>query len=113
MPSCPDAVDGRILVEVGAPLSAHVALLDDAIMLDQALNVEDDVEFVVPPGDYEVIVTSMDGQCPKVQRTDCSVGERPELLGLDWSVPSCNGRRHRFELYGGGVFSWCWMMGEW
>ncbi|MGB0511461.1 MAG: hypothetical protein ACPGGB_11120, partial [Flavobacteriales bacterium] len=30
MPSCPDAVDGRVQIEVGALLSAHVALLDDA-----------------------------------------------------------------------------------
>ena len=110
MPSCPDAVDGRVQVQVGAALTAHVALLDEAgQMLDQAMDVEGDVEFVVPPGDYEVIVTSTVGQCLKVQRTlAVPPGEQPELLGLDWSAPSCNAGMASigFELYGGGVFSW-------
>jgi len=110
MPSCPGAVDGLVEVEVGESLSANIALLDEqGQLMDQAFNVQDVVEFVVPPGQYGVVVTATDGVCPKVQReVIVPPGEQPELLGLEWAVPECNAGLVdiAFELYGGGVFGW-------
>ena len=110
MPSCPEAVDGRVRVAVGDMLTANVALMDPAgQLLDQAIGVQGTEEFIVPPGDYGVIVTSTEGTCPKVQReVTVPPGEEPELLGLDWTVPECNEGDVdiEFELYGGGVFGW-------
>ena len=110
MPSCPEAVDGRVRVAVGDMLTANVALLNPAgQLLDQAIGIQGTEDFIVPPGDYGVIVTSTEGTCPKVQReVTVPPGEEPELLGLDWTVPECNEGDVdiEFELYGGGVFGW-------
>ena len=110
MPSCPEAVDGRVRVDVGDMLTANVALLDSADqLLDQAIGIQGTEEFIVPPGEYGLIVTSTEGTCPKVQReVIVPPGAEPELLGLDWTVPECNEGDVdiEFELYGGGVFGW-------
>ena len=115
MPSCPEAVDGRIAVHVGEGVTANMSLLDPGgAVLDQLFGVEESAEFVsVHPGDYSVVVTGVEGTtCPKSQR-EVSVppGEQPELLGLDWSATPCNEVPVdvEFELYGGGVFGWTLM----
>lgn len=112
MPSCPEAVDGKVAVHVGEGVTANMSLLSpEGVVLDQLLGVEEEAEFVsVAPGDYTVVVTGVEGTtCPKSQR-EVSVppGEQPELLGLDWSETPCNEEpvNVQFELYGGGTFGW-------
>ncbi len=115
MPSCPEALDGKIAVHVGEGVTANMSLLSpEGVVLDQLLGVQEEAEFVsVHPGDYSVVVTGVEGTtCPKSQR-EVSVppGEQPELLGLDWSATPCNEVPVdvEFELYGGGVFGWTLM----
>jgi len=112
MPSCPEALDGKVAVHVGEGVTANMSLLSpEGVVLDQLLGVEEEAEFVsVAPGDYTVVVTGVEGTtCPKSQR-EVSVppGEQPELLGLDWSETPCNAAPVdvQFELYGGGTFGW-------
>ena len=112
MPSCPEALDGRVEVHVGEGVTANMSLLNsDGVVLDQLIGVEEVAEFVsVAPGDYSAIVTGTAGTtCPKSQR-EVSVppGEEPELLGLDWTESTCNEEpvSVSFELYGGGTFGW-------
>ena len=86
MPSCPEALDGRVEVHVGEGVTANMSLLNsDGVVLDQLIGVEEVAEFVsVAPGDYSVIVTGTAGTtCPKSQREgSVPPGEGPGLLGL-------------------------------
>ena len=109
-PSCPDAEDGWIVVELGEAVAdltvVNYATLD---VVNAVPGVTGTVEISASPGEYAILVDAQDGTtlCRGGRRQVVVFpGEVPELLGLEPMPAECNGgdAALAFELYGGGEF---------
>ena len=96
--------DGRVEVNVGEE-PANVLLTDGGDnVLDQIIGATGAAAFEgLIPGEYGLVVAGPGMKCGTEHRSFTVMpGEQPELLGLDWEVPSCNvgDVSLNFELYG-------------
>ena len=107
-PSCPEMNNGRVQVSLGAE-PTNVLLTDGGDnVLDQIIGATGSAAFEnLAPGEYGLVVAGPEMLCGTERRLfSVTPGEQPELLGLDWEVPSCNAGEVSldFELYGNGDF---------